>query len=575
MPNPSDYETEKAWMSACVPVRKKEGDEQDQAVAVCLSMWRKHTGQPEPKGVGKKKESAMVEELKEAITKKMGPRNHPAGDFLVVEDPKKPTTWHLPVKINGKPNRKLAGQAWAALYAPEGFRGQPYDGPDKAGAKSKLKALYKSQGWEEPTRETYAELGILDLFAPPPTSFEDLLVDERAQRLTRIVCRRTSQLSYLLENIARDPAEDDKLDRMSAVCAEFLDLVRQAIEEPEEEEEPVEAAEPEQETTETEAAEADPVEDVEVAEAIAESMGGALSLFEEVAGEQDPARAPIKVDFALIRPGWGNPKDAHYYPREMLERDAHVFEGVKMYATDHRPAEKSVRTEVAVIEKVVGFTDDGAPIGRAAIFDPDFAEATRNRAAAGHLGTLECSILATGRARRGEVDGRKGKIVEGIESAESVDLVTRAGAGGQALNIAEAAATDAENLTAAPETVTAAPEATLRLDSGQATAPVIVQEAAPARPDRARVLEILNEARLPAHAVTALALGGYETEQAAIDAAAEMRRAIAEAAGAGRPFGQGAGTAPAGEPETFEELDRRGKERFGRIAREVGLRVGG
>jgi len=50
MPNPSDYDSQKKWMSACVPARKEEGDTQDQAVAVCLSIWRKHTGQPEPKG---------------------------------------------------------------------------------------------------------------------------------------------------------------------------------------------------------------------------------------------------------------------------------------------------------------------------------------------------------------------------------------------------------------------------------------------------------------------------------------------------------------------------------------------
>jgi len=50
MPNPADYDNQKDWMAACVPTRKEEGEAQDQAVAVCLSMWRKHTGQPEPEG---------------------------------------------------------------------------------------------------------------------------------------------------------------------------------------------------------------------------------------------------------------------------------------------------------------------------------------------------------------------------------------------------------------------------------------------------------------------------------------------------------------------------------------------
>ena len=40
MPDPKKYDTEKEWMAACVPTRMDEGDENDQAVAVCLSMWR-------------------------------------------------------------------------------------------------------------------------------------------------------------------------------------------------------------------------------------------------------------------------------------------------------------------------------------------------------------------------------------------------------------------------------------------------------------------------------------------------------------------------------------------------------
>ena len=42
MPDPNDYEDEDKWMAACVPTRIEEGDDQDQAVAVCMSMWKKH-----------------------------------------------------------------------------------------------------------------------------------------------------------------------------------------------------------------------------------------------------------------------------------------------------------------------------------------------------------------------------------------------------------------------------------------------------------------------------------------------------------------------------------------------------
>jgi len=40
MPDVSSYDNEKDWMAACVPTRLEEGDDQDQAVAACMSIWR-------------------------------------------------------------------------------------------------------------------------------------------------------------------------------------------------------------------------------------------------------------------------------------------------------------------------------------------------------------------------------------------------------------------------------------------------------------------------------------------------------------------------------------------------------
>lgn len=40
MPNPSEYENEKDFMGACVPMAVREGREQSQAVAMCSSMWK-------------------------------------------------------------------------------------------------------------------------------------------------------------------------------------------------------------------------------------------------------------------------------------------------------------------------------------------------------------------------------------------------------------------------------------------------------------------------------------------------------------------------------------------------------
>lgn len=39
MPNPNDYSDKSKFMSACISKAKKEGKDQDQAVAMCNSMW--------------------------------------------------------------------------------------------------------------------------------------------------------------------------------------------------------------------------------------------------------------------------------------------------------------------------------------------------------------------------------------------------------------------------------------------------------------------------------------------------------------------------------------------------------
>ena len=45
MPNVMDFDNEDKWMGECVPARVEEGDEEKQAVAACLNMWRKKEDQ--------------------------------------------------------------------------------------------------------------------------------------------------------------------------------------------------------------------------------------------------------------------------------------------------------------------------------------------------------------------------------------------------------------------------------------------------------------------------------------------------------------------------------------------------
>jgi len=96
----------------------------------------------------KTKSGILIEDAK---TKTVGGKSRPASDFLVVEDANKPSTWHLPVKVNGKPNHNLMRSARAALTS--NFRGHSYAGPKKGSALAKLKRLYASEKmkWESET----------------------------------------------------------------------------------------------------------------------------------------------------------------------------------------------------------------------------------------------------------------------------------------------------------------------------------------------------------------------------------------------------------------------------------------
>lgn len=302
-------------------------------------------------------------------------------------------------------------------------------------------------------------------------------------------------------------------------------------------------------------------------EHFAESYGGAV-ISEDfgLLDSPNPARQPLTMRVQLIRPGWGNSKDNHYYPAEVLKRDAHVFEGKKMYTTDHREGEKSERTEVSMIEAIEGFADDGSPIARVNVFDPAFAEKVRNRQKAGVLDKLECSVLGAGTARPFELDGRKGKLVESITDAESVDWVTRAGAGGHALEIAEldtkpegANMADETTVEVTPEQVeTQAPAPVAEVAAETATAPE------PTRLSEVEVSTLLEaEKRLPVISRVRLAESEYTDGEAVKAAITKELAYLKEALGSGQPFGLGGTQA---QPKlTPEQIAERKAEALDRV----------
>ena len=62
---------------------------------------------------------------------------------------------HLPYTgEDGKPNHRLMGAAWAALFNSGGHRGHKYEGPNKEQAKKKLKQIYAREGLDNPSEKS-------------------------------------------------------------------------------------------------------------------------------------------------------------------------------------------------------------------------------------------------------------------------------------------------------------------------------------------------------------------------------------------------------------------------------------
>lgn len=167
----------------------------------------------------------------------------------------------------------------------------------------------------------------------------------------------------------------------------------------------------------------------------------------EIAGEVIPlvekaVRKDGTVPLKFIAPGWGS---SGYYKPEVLKRDGpKVFsKGLKMYWDHPTPTEEAERPERSLRDLAAEFVSDATwqengPDGPGLYADAkvfgSYAEAVDELAP--HIGV---SIRALGTAKVGEAEGRKGPIIEKIVAAKSVDFVTTPGAGGQVLQLFEAA----------------------------------------------------------------------------------------------------------------------------------------
>lgn len=158
-----------------------------------------------------------------------------------------------------------------------------------------------------------------------------------------------------------------------------------------------------------------------------EAAGKKVELLCEAYGDKG------EITFTVIKPGWS--KNNRYYGSDMLKRDHRIFEGAKMFVNHQTDKEAAARPEGDLRDWAANVTkvwaeNDGTVRARAVVIDPSIKAKLSSLAEHGMLNSMGVSIRAMGEATDGERDGKKGRIVEALTAAKSVDFVTFAGAGG-------------------------------------------------------------------------------------------------------------------------------------------------
>lgn len=177
---------------------------------------------------------------------------------------------------------------------------------------------------------------------------------------------------------------------------------------------------------------------------VTEPVGVAES---EIIGECIPlleakVRRDGTVPIKIIAPGRGS---SGFYPAEVLERDGpNVFrKGLHSFWDHPTSAEEADRPERSLRDLAGTLASDArweaaGPAGPGLYADVEVFGPYRDAVAelAPHIGM---SIVASGRASMGEVEGTNMPVISELIAAKSVDFVTAAGAGGQIVSLFEAA----------------------------------------------------------------------------------------------------------------------------------------
>lgn len=144
----------------------------------------------------------------------------------------------------------------------------------------------------------------------------------------------------------------------------------------------------------------------------------------------------------LIAPGWGS---SGYYSQEVLKRDGpKIFKnGTKNFWNHQTATEEAERPEGDLRDLASVLTEDAHYEDKGPAGPGLYAKASVFPAYREHVDALAknigVSIRAYGSAKEGTAEGRKGPIIEKLTRGQSVDYVTSPGAGGQVLQLFEAA----------------------------------------------------------------------------------------------------------------------------------------
>ncbi len=307
---------------------------------------------------------------------------------------------------------------------------------------------------------------------------------------------------------------------------------------------------------------------------LSEENRGTLQLTESASTLEVIRLVEAKADYEikLIAPGKGS---SAFYPAEVLKRDGpNVFKaGTHVYLNHPTAAEEAARPEgdvsnlAGVLSTAAAYHESHAKgpglYARMKVF-ADHAQVVEEKAP--HVGM---SIRASGVAEAKKMqDGLP--VLKELTSAESVDVVTRAGAGGMILS--EAARTGQEVEVTLQEAQKLVDDAVLK-----ATAPLIERgHRADAREEAMRVLESAN---LPASAKAKIvetvlrdipkkadgAIDLDKLREAVVAESKSMAAILAEATGAGRVFGMGPSGPVETDPEKIREAEKRARKEKKRL----------